>query len=238
MKNKAVPLYVQIAEQLRDYIKMGKWKEGDKIPTEFELCEIFNVSRITIRKAIDELVNEDLLRRERAKGTFVTSITEPSENYTIVKGFTQEMQELGEKARTMKAQIEVIKADRRLSVYLNCNIGDQVILLKRVRGDSKHIFVYTKTYFLYDEKFSLNPDDYYGSFYAYLREFGIQPTENKEVVEAILPNFEVRNALNISEYEPVLKRTRFTSCKRKNFYEYTECYYIGRSYKYFLDFQS
>lgn len=236
MNNSAVPLYVQIAERLRDNIRIGKWKEGDKIPTEVDLCNIYNVSRITIRKAIDELVKEGLLHRKRAKGTFVTSFTEPSDNFTIVKGFTEEMKELGEKARTMDVKLEIKKADKRLAMNLNINVGDKIIILKRVRGDSKEAFVYAITYFKYDEKFSTNPDDYYGSFYSYLNELGIHIKEDKEVVEAILPNYEVRSALNIGEKEPVLKRTRFTSCKNEGFYEYTECYYIGKSYKYYLDF--
>ncbi|KNE21806.1 GntR family transcriptional regulator [Virgibacillus pantothenticus] len=236
MTNNAIPLYVQIADRLRDNIKMGKWKEGDKIPTEVELCNIYDVSRITIRKAIDELVKEDLLRRQRAKGTFVTSFVEPSDNFTVVKSFTEEMRELGEKARTMDVKLEITEADKRLAMYLNMNIGDKVMILKRIRGDSKQAFVYSVTYIKSDENFSLDPNDYYGSFYTYLNEHGIQVKDNKEVVEAILPNYEVRKALNINKNEPVLKRTRFTSCKSKNFYEYTINYYIGNSYKYYLDF--
>lgn len=238
LKNKSIPLYVQVAEDLRDNIRIGKWEEGDKIPTEVDLCSIYGVSRITIRKAIDELVKEGLLYRRRAKGTFVANFTEAedSDNFTIVKGFTEEMKELGEKARTMYASVDVVKADKRLAMYLNTEVGDKVINLKRIRGDSKEAFVYAVTYLTYYEKLSLDSNDYYGSLYAYLSEHNIHIKEDKEVVEAILPNYEVRQALNIGKKEPVLKRTRFTSCKRKNFYEYTVCYYIGKSYKYYLVF--
>lgn len=236
MKNTSIPLYVQVAEDLLDNIRIGKWKEGDKIPTEVDLCSIYDVSRITIRKAIDELVKEGLLYRKRGKGTFVTDFNEESDNFTIVRGFTEEMKELGEKARTMQAKIDVIKADKRLAMYLNTEIGEKVIVLKRIRGDSKEAFNYSVTYLTYNEEFSLDSSDYYGSLYAYLREHNIHIKEDKEIVEAILPNYEVRQALNIGKNEPVLKRTRFTSCKKKNFYEYTVCYYIGKSYKYYLVF--
>ncbi|MBC8845373.1 GntR family transcriptional regulator, partial [Escherichia coli] len=67
----ASPLYAQIADDLREKIQTEVWQTGDKIPPELDLCELYNVSRITVRKAIDELVRENLLYRERAKGTFV-----------------------------------------------------------------------------------------------------------------------------------------------------------------------
>lgn len=65
----ASPLYAQIADDLREKIQTEVWQTGDKIPPELDLCELYNVSRITVRKAIDELVRENLLYRERAKGT-------------------------------------------------------------------------------------------------------------------------------------------------------------------------
>lgn len=233
-----IPLYVQIAEHLKDNIKIGKWKEGEKIPTEKDLCEIYNVSRITIRKAIDELVKENLLYRDRPKGTFVTPFEDTSNNFTLVKGFTQEMKEMGKKARTLDVELEVIEANKKLALYLNTEIGDQILTLRRLRGDDEIAFAYFVTYIKYEEKFSLNPKDYYGSFYAYLNRLNIQVNQEREVVEAILPDDKVKKALNIDSNTPVLKRTRFTSCKQQNFYEYTECFYVGNLYKYYLDFSN
>ncbi len=236
LSNNIIPLYIQIAEHLKDNIRIGKWKEGDKIPSEKELCEIYNVSRITIRKAIDELVKQNLLYRERGRGTFVTPAENNLDAYTVTKSFTDEMKELGKKARTLKAKIEVSRADKKIARILNINEGDKIIILKRIRGDSNKAFAYFVTHIKFDKKFSLDSNDYYGSFYAYLNSLGIKVKQDKEIIEAILPDLEVQNALNISANEPILKRTRFTSCKEKDFYEYTECYYIGSSYKYYLDF--
>ena len=74
MKNSSkVPLYVQIVENIRFKIYNDEWEEGHQIPTEMDLCKHYNVGRITIRKAVEELVNERLLYRKRAKGTFVSN---------------------------------------------------------------------------------------------------------------------------------------------------------------------
>lgn len=58
-----IPLYIQIAEELRMNIISEKWKPGTKIPPELELCDTYHVSRITIRKSIEELVKDKLVYR-------------------------------------------------------------------------------------------------------------------------------------------------------------------------------
>lgn len=232
-----LPLYEQIALEMREKIKKGIWEKGEKIPTEKELGEIYHVSRITIRGALDELVRENLLYRKRPVGTFVSDESSQQKDvYTVFKNFDKEMEELGLEASTKKSNVVKSFADADISSYLNVNIGEPIIILKRVRGDSERIFAYFRTYFKYEETFSLRNSDYYNSFYDYLNTFNIQVSTNKEIVEATLPNKDVATALNISKSTPVLKRTRFASDHSANFYEFTECFYIGSDYRYYLNF--
>lgn len=232
------PLYLKIASDLRNNITIEKWKEGERIPTEIELCELFHVSRITIRKAIDELVRDNLLIRKKAKGTFVTANSQLKDNhFTLFKSFTNEMKEVGIDVETLKVNILVSYADPNISKYLNIKSGEKIIILKRLRGEKGKAFAFFITYIKFDDNMSLKSSDYYGSFYSYLNDLGIQIEQNQEVVEAILPNHEISTMLKISPKLPVLKRTRFARDLNKQFYEYTECYYIGSSYKYYLDFK-
>lgn len=232
-----IPYYIQISDELRSNIQIEKWQEGEKIPTEMELCEIYHVSRITIRKAIDELVKDSLLVRKRAKGTFVKKSEVDSSNYfTLVKSFTEEMKEVGKLVETTKVNVLITHADKNLAKYLNLSIGEKVIVLKRLRGYDKKTIGLFITYFKYEDYFSLNARDYYGSFYSYLKKHGIVVANNKEIIEAISPNKEIAYFLKIPQHSPILKRTRFTSDSLNQFKEYTECYYIGSEYKYFVDF--
>lgn len=74
---KTEKLTSQVFEQLKDQIITGKWKPGYKIPSEHKLTEMLNVSRITIREALQALVALDLLEKKRGRGTFVkNSFTE------------------------------------------------------------------------------------------------------------------------------------------------------------------
>ena len=66
------PLYRQISEILRDRIQKGIFKPGSRIPTEHELCESFGVSRISVRQALAELVNDRMLEKRQGSGTYVS----------------------------------------------------------------------------------------------------------------------------------------------------------------------
>jgi DNA-binding GntR family transcriptional regulator len=233
-----IPFYLQIAEEMRTNIKINKWTEGQKIPTEQQLGEIFHVSRITVRKAIEELVKENLLERQRPKGTFVKAFNpQISDHFTLVKSFTEEMKEIGIILTTQQAEISLTHADKKLAQFLEVELGEKLMVLKRLRGFDKKNIGYFVTYFQYQEIFSTNARDYYGSFYESLAKRGIRVTNNKETIEAITPTQKIANLLKVTQNTPILKRTRFASDQTHNFKEYTECYYIGSEYKYFVDFK-
>lgn len=235
---KSQPLYAQIANDLRNNIRTEKWTEGQRIPTEMDLCEIYHVSRITIRKAIDELVRENLLIRKKAKGTFVNQFSPETTNHvTMVKSFTREMLEQGKVAATLQAEVHKVTADYQMAKFLKIHPGEEVLMLKRIRGSSEEDFLaYFITYVPYRPYFSLSSKDYYGSFYEYLQQFNLYPTKEVEYVEAMLATKELQSILKLSSSEPILKRVRFTNDANSQLSEYTECYYIGRKYKYYLDF--
>ncbi|WP_317914701.1 GntR family transcriptional regulator [Carnobacterium maltaromaticum] len=233
----AAPLYNQISDDLRFKILAGQWDTGEKIPPELELCELYHVSRITVRKAIDELVREGYLYRERAKGTFVLSLdgTTEKQHYTMVQSFTKEMQELGKTATTLSATVELIRATPKLAKQLNISTNSKVLQLRRVRGTDGQAFAYFITSIPYVADFSLDSQEYYGSFYDYLASFGIVINEFKEYVEAVVATDELQSILQVSEHTPLLKRVRMTFQTEKNFHEFSECYYIGNKYRYYVD---
>jgi DNA-binding GntR family transcriptional regulator len=71
--------YQAVLMDLQNKIISGLWPENAMIPTEIELCDQFGVSRITVRRALDELVQSGLVRRSRGKGTFVCQFKQYSE---------------------------------------------------------------------------------------------------------------------------------------------------------------
>ncbi|MBC8587300.1 GntR family transcriptional regulator [Tissierellaceae bacterium BX21] len=228
-----LPLYAEVFNDLRFKIYTNEWKVDEQIPTEMELCDIYNVSRITIRKAIDLLVQEGLLYRKRAIGTFVRGMDQ-QESLTSIKGFTQEMTDLGKEAHTISASIQKIPASRKIANCLNIESNIPVMNLRRVLGIYESAFAFFDTYFVCNENYSLDSKDYYGSFYEYLSTFGIIVNSINEYVEAVLPDDELMKTLNITKYTPILKRVRFTKEIGKSFREYSECFYVGSEYRYYI----
>ncbi|MDF2699554.1 MAG: gntR [Haloplasmataceae bacterium] len=86
MEARNVPAYIEIYNDLFSKIMSSEYKMGDKLPTEKELCDIYFVSRITVQKALQKLVDKGLLARISGKGTFVSSAnsSKPSKKKTII----------------------------------------------------------------------------------------------------------------------------------------------------------
>ena len=79
------PLYRQIKELILNSLRSSEWKPGEVIPSEIELAARFRVSQGTVRKAIDELAAENLLRRRQGKGTFVATHAEQQVQFRFLK---------------------------------------------------------------------------------------------------------------------------------------------------------
>ena len=84
------PLYFQLKEIFHDKIESEELKEGDMIPSENELQQIYGVSRATVRKAIELLVYEGLMDKKKGRGTFVKR-RKIEEQLPVLKSFTEEM---------------------------------------------------------------------------------------------------------------------------------------------------
>jgi GntR family transcriptional regulator len=92
--NSRMPLYFQLKEQIKQKIKDGHYKEGDLIPSEREFSDRYELSSTTIRRALNDLVQENFLERKAGKGTFVR-LRKVRRDLRKVLGFTQNMLQMG-----------------------------------------------------------------------------------------------------------------------------------------------
>jgi GntR family transcriptional regulator len=129
----AEPLYHQTAGVLRARIADGIWKQGDRLPPEWQLCEEFGVSTITMRRAVAILVAEGLVARLQGKGTFVTS------DHAIVQGppqltsFTEDLRQRGWEPSARVLSIETVRAEPWVSGKLGLPANAPVTVLRRLR---------------------------------------------------------------------------------------------------------
>lgn len=232
-----LPKYRRIQQDLHDRVVSGVWRQGDQLPSESELCEHYGVSRITIRRAIQELAIEGYLYSISGKGTFVAEWEADADEGQPLKGFTNEMQELGYRAVTVGVELDVIQADRKLAAILDISPGDRVIELRRVRAVlDGGIIGYSINSFPFTRDFSTDPADYFGSLYALLETFGVSFTTARDYLEATLPTATVAEKLEIDPAQPVLKSVKVSRTADRAFAEYNICYYVGSRYRYFVTY--
>jgi GntR family transcriptional regulator, N-acetylglucosamine utilization regulator len=131
-KDLPVPLYHQLHEVLRAEIEAGRWLPGGQIPTETQLVERFGVSKITVRQALQQLVDGGYVRREHGRGTFV-SLCKFDEGPRELTSFTEEMRRHSLMAGARTLEQAGGAAEGRVAEALRVPAGSPIFLLKRVR---------------------------------------------------------------------------------------------------------
>ena len=127
-----IPLYRQLKDILKEDIESGVWKPGDRIPSENELRQQYDVSRNTVIKALEELVQEGLLRREQGRGTFVSS-PKISHSLTGFYSFSNVLKAHGLEPRDVILSLEIQPAKPSVVQHLQLTESQDVWVLKRLR---------------------------------------------------------------------------------------------------------
>lgn len=125
------PLYLQLAERLRLVISRGSVQPGEAMPAERELAEMVGVSRVTVRKAIEDLVRAGLLMQRAGAGTFVTRRFE--QPLSVLLGFSEDMRARGLTPGSRWLAKASSRATPEEAMALTLSPGDAVVRLERVR---------------------------------------------------------------------------------------------------------
>ncbi|AJO21818.1 GntR family transcriptional regulator [Weizmannia coagulans] len=145
-KNLPTPLYHQVQEILDKKISIGQWEEGFQIPTEKELARIFNVSAITVKRAVQELVKKGKLYRVRGKGTFVSKKTEEKSILDVVTFGSEEVKMSPHKL----LYSSIVQADDVISEKLKLKKEDQVIQMIRLKYENDEPAAIEHTFLVHD----------------------------------------------------------------------------------------
>lgn len=225
------PVYLRIRHDILDKIQRGVWKENDLIPTEKELSKIYNVSRGTVRKAIETLVIDKYLYPRPGFGTIVYQNPDSQIHFTLVQSMTSEMREMGIQLNTLDLELKTVKANQMLASIFNISEGEKLYSLRRVRGVSFPIF-YSDTYLLPTFELPKDTSILKLSLYSYLASKGIALTRFVESVSAQITTDFISRKLGVKLSAPILKRIRYAYNASNQLIEYTETYYNAAYYEY------
>jgi GntR family transcriptional regulator len=226
-----LPLYIQLANLIRTKVQEGAWRSGEQIPTESELCDLHQVSRITVRQAIAELVQEGYLERYPGRGTFVA---EPriEQRISRLTGFTQDMEARGKRPGARVMQFTVVEPPSALPWAYRLEEEGKVILLKRLRLADGEPLAVEMSYLSFNLCAAIldgNLED--SSLYALLEETcHVIPSRAMQQWTAVACPPDEAKLLNIPRRAPVLHIYRTTYNQFDQPFEWVESYYRGDKY--------
>ena len=215
-------LYARIEEALATEIAQGEYRPGDQLPTEDALLQRFQVSRITVRRAIQNLVSRGLLEIRRGLGTFVLSPRIEAE-LTKLTGFVEDMNAAGRKATARVVSQGVVAASARVAERLQLAKGTKVMQIKRVRIADGVPISFDETYLPLPlgKQIVRNDLRQHPIFTLLEEEYGVPLVEADYELEAVIATKPVADALRVRVGSPIfqIERTSMTTGNQPVDYE-------------------
>ncbi|HEY4435297.1 MAG TPA: GntR family transcriptional regulator [Lelliottia sp.] len=223
--------YLEIKEKLKKDILDQKYKIGESIPSERDLASVYNVTRVTVQKAMANLVQEGYIERIHGKGMFVLKNTASNiyilnnEKSDSILGFSREFQ--GRVNVTSRLiTFTTIQADPALSQHLEIQPGDDVWFIRRVRLlDGKPVLVEDTN--IPVQTIADIPQSVLekGSLYGYIEEYTDKKISDADsLIEAALFDRELATLLDIKPGDAMLKITEVTRLSDKKAFNYSISY--------------
>lgn len=221
------PIYKQIENYLKELIASGEIKPGELLPTETHLSEEFNVTRMTVRSAFNNLVKEGYIKRQRGVGSIVLA-NKIKDNITSITSFTKELESKGYTVSTALIDLKVISAEAEVRAALNLEVGENVWEIKRVRMANDERVSYMVTYMPVKLFPNLNREHCITSLYNYVEnECGYRISSADRKVEAIIASDELIELLELDSEAPILAIQQVAQLSDGYNFEYSNSFYYG-----------
>ena len=237
-QNRSKPLHLQAEEMLRRLIEEKEYKEGKLLPSEIDMSKQLNISRNTLRQAINKLVMEGLLIRKKGVGTKVAKrgIAGGIKNWL---SFSQEMKMLGIEIRNFELHLCFKRGTEEIANFFEIpptqTDNTRCLVMERVRKKKEYPFVYFISYF--NPQIGMTGDeDFNKPLYEMLEaQYGIVVKTSKEEISARLAGDFIAEKLEISAEDPILIRKRFVYDTEGMPVEYNIGYYRADSFTYTIE---
>ena len=216
--------YKQIAIYIKEKIINGEYKANEQLPFEKEICEKFNASKMTVKKALDLLVMEGLIVKRRGAGTFVKDMSQDQiEDLSIKNQFAGlTVTNAGHKIESKLLDFKIINADSKIAENLKIDEDDFVCFIHRVRYVDEKAVVIEKTYMPLYLFPGIKRSDAEGSLYSYIQDkMKLKIQSSHSTIRARKSNEIDKEYLNLESDEPVLEVERIGYLDNGKVFEYS-----------------
>lgn len=217
-------LYKKLIMSLKEEI--SNMDVGDKIPSERQLCNIYDISRTTVRNAITDLEHSGLLERIQGKGTFVAKPKDNRQNLSNYYSFTETTREIGKTPKTVILEYHIRTLDKENLEILEAEEYELFIDFTRLRlADNEPMLIET-TYLKYDEFPDITKKllEELPLYEIFEQKYNRKIVKVTETFSATVLNSEQASHLKAKEHSSCLKITRFSYDMGNNVIEFTRSY--------------
>jgi GntR family transcriptional regulator len=228
-----LPLYLQLSRYLRGQIVSGRYGHRDALPGEREMAERFGVSRVTVRKAIKELLDEGLLQQRQGAGTFVNRGPYVEQRLSTLTSFSEDMSSRGLAAGSVWLNRTVTAASPEETLALGLSPGATVSRMQRLRTANGNAMALELA--VIPTRFLGSPQEVQGSLYDTLRRRGFTPYRALQRLSAIQLSAEQAELLGVLEGSAALYIERRTLLEDGTPLEFVRSQYRGDAYDFIVE---
>ncbi|OCS87251.1 phosphonate metabolism transcriptional regulator PhnF [Caryophanon latum] len=231
-KTSHIPIYVQIEDYIKQQIADGTYKQGEMIPSEREFAEMYQVSRMTVRQAITNLVGNGQLYREKGKGTFVTT-EKMEQSLNSLTSFTEDMLARGLVPTSEVLSFEVMIPPAEVAKELQLAADETVYFITRIRHADNIPMALERTYIPTALFPNLQAHQLTQSLYKIIeQQYGTRLHYADQHIEAGIVSNEDRKHLQLAENAVVLIMQRKTFLLDQRPVEFVRSTYRADRYKF------
>lgn len=231
MKNKAIPLYYQLETILRKRISSGELQPNMLLPGEEALATEFNISRITVRRALESLEKDGILIRQRGRGTFVSNAA-PKLDLPRFTGSIEDLITMGIRTQTEVLSSGWVEPSEIISERLKIGNTEKVLRIEKIRSIEGGPFSYVINYLppAVGKRIPLDLVAKKPMLMILEDDLGIKTTEAEQSMEATIADTEIAKYLDIRVGDPLLKSDRTVFDDKSVPVEYVHVFYRADKY--------
>lgn len=203
-KKSVIPIYYQLAKLLEKKIYTGELNPGEKLPPENKIADYFNISRMTVRKALSELIEAGMISSEKGRGTFVT---EPKLDNLVFEldNFKEEIEKRGMKPKIKLLKVNIIKANREIANKLNIDLKTRCLDFTMLISANNEPLIYERKYIKYSKQKPILESELEDATLSNLAitHGNYFPVMSKKILKSANADKEQANLLNINKKDAV-----------------------------------
>ncbi|USD59510.1 MULTISPECIES: GntR family transcriptional regulator [Vibrio] len=225
-------LYKKVMQDLKSRIDSEEFAIGDTLPTERDLIDAYSVSRITVRKAIEELVKLGLVEKRQGAGSTIIGKTMTG-SMSNLRSTSEYMSDAGSTLEYKVVEFTLADPDEDVAAALKIGMDEKVYFIRRFKLINGVPSIYEDSYMPVAMFPQMNIMSLQGSKYQYLeKDLGLQIDGALQDFEAVMPDSHLCEVFEIPSDVPIIRLLSTGKLKDGSIFEYTKLYFKPNTYSY------